>query len=157
MGRVYLTQKKYQELFKELNRLKKVERRNIAKEIGIARDKGDLRENAEYDAAKEKQAYVEKRIAEVEDKLSRVEFVDNLDIDTSKINIGAKVELEDVKTKEKIIYELVGPDEADFDQNKISVTSPVGRGLIDHKKGEIVQIQVPVGVLEYKVLSLTYE
>lgn len=141
---------------KELERLKKFDRHAIAREIGVARDKGDLRENAEYDAAKEKQGHIEKRIAELEDKLSRVEIVDNLNIDTSVINIGAAVELEDCRSKEKFKYLLVGPDEANYEQNKISVTSPVGRGLLGHKTGETIQIKVPAGALEYKIISLSY-
>jgi len=157
MSKVYLTRAKYEELLKELDRLKREERRNVAKEIGIAREKGDLRENAEYDAAKDKQAHIEKRIAELEDKLSRVEMVESLNIETSKVNIGAFVELEDQKSKEKIVYELVGPDESNYDLNKISVTSPVGRGLLGHEKGEVVKIQVPAGALEYKVLNIEYK
>jgi len=156
MGKTYLSQEKYKELLKELERLKKFDRREIAKEIGIARDKGDLKENAEYDAAKEKQGHIEKRIAELEIKLTQVELVDDLDLDTTKINIGATVDLEDVKSKEKMTYHLVGPDEADYDQNKISVTSPVGKGLLGLKKGDIAKIQVPAGALEYKIVSFKY-
>ncbi|MFH1791219.1 MAG: transcription elongation factor GreA [Candidatus Omnitrophota bacterium] len=156
MSKTYLSRAKYEELLKALERLKTVERRAIAKEIGIARDKGDLRENAEYDAAKEKQGHIEKKIAELEDKLSRVEIVESLNVDTNVVNIGATVEIEDVKSKEKITYQLVGPDESDFAQNKISVTSPVGKGLLGHKTGETVKIQVPVGVLEFKIKGLKY-
>ncbi|MFH0839694.1 MAG: transcription elongation factor GreA [Candidatus Omnitrophota bacterium] len=156
MERVYLTQKKYEELIKELERLKKVERREIAKEIGVARDKGDISENAEYDAAKDKQGLIEKRIAELEDKLSRAATVESLKIDTTKINISAKVYLENLKTKEKMAYYLVGPDESDFSQNKISITSPVGKSLIGRKAGETVKIQVPAGLLEYKIVKFEY-
>ncbi|MDD5439246.1 MAG: transcription elongation factor GreA [Candidatus Omnitrophica bacterium] len=156
MAKTYLSRAKYEELLKELDRLKKFDRHNIAREIGVARDKGDLRENAEYDAAKEKQGLIEKRIHELEEKLSQVEMVENLDIDTSVINIGAIVELEDIKNKEKMTYILVGPDESNYDENKISVTSPVGRGLLGHKKGETIQIKVPAGILEYKIVSLKY-
>ena len=156
MEKVYLSQKKYEQLLKELERLKKVERRNIAKEIGIARDKGDISENAEYDAAKDKQGLIEKRIAELEDKLSRVQITDDLELDTTKVSIGATVELEDTKTKEKLIYQLVGGEESDYTQNKISVVSPVGKGLLGHNKGDVVKIQVPAGTLEYKILGLKY-
>jgi len=156
MQKVYLTHAKYEELLKELKRLKKVDRRKIATEIAIARDKGDLRENAEYDAAKEKQGHIEKRIAELEDKLTRVAIVDDLELDTSKVNIGASVELQDLNTKEKMTYHLVGPDEADYEQDKISVASPVGKALLGHKKGEKVKIQVPAGVLEYKITAISY-
>ncbi len=156
MQKVYLTQAKYEALLKELDKLKKFDRYEIAREIGIARDKGDLKENAEYDAAKEKQGHIEKRIADLEDKLSRVEIVENLNLDTEKTNIGATVTIEDTKTGEKITYSLVGPDESDYDQNKISVTSPVGRGLLGLKKGEIANIKVPAGTLEYKIISIQY-
>ncbi len=120
MERVYLTQKKYEELMKVLERLKKFDRREISKEIEAARDKGDISENAEYDAAKEKQGHIEKRIAELEDKLSRAAIVESLNIDMTKINIGAKVWLDNLKTKDEAMYHLVGADESDFAKNKIS-------------------------------------
>lgn len=156
MERVYLTQKKYEELMKELERLKKVDRREISKEIGIARDKGDISENAEYDAAKEKQGLIEKRIAELEDKLSRASMIESLNIDTSKVNIGAKVYLENLKTKDKLMYYLVSADESDIAKNKISVTSLVGKALLGHKAGEAVKVQVPAGLLEYKIIKFDY-
>lgn len=156
MERVYLTQKKYEELIKELERLKKFDRREIAKEIEIARDKGDISENAEYDAAKDKQGHIEKRIAELEDKLSRAIMVESMKIDISKVNIGARVYLENLKNKEKSAYYLVGPDESDFSQNKISITSPVGKSLIGLKAGDSVKVQVPAGILEYKIVKFEY-
>lgn len=156
MERVYLTQKKYEELIKELERLKKFDRREIAKEIEIARDKGDISENAEYDAAKDKQGHIEKRIAELEDKLSRAIMVESMKIDISKVNIGARVYLENLKNKEKSAYYLVGPDESDFSQNKISITSPVGKSLIGLKAGDSVKVQAPAGILEYKIVKFEY-
>lgn len=156
MEHVYLTQKKYEELMKELERLKKFDRREISKEIGMARDKGDITENAEYDAAKEKQGLIEKRIAELEDKLSRAMIIDNLKIDTTKINIGAKVYLENLKNKERVTYYLVSTDESDFAKNKISITCPVGKALVGHKTGETIKVQVPAGLLEYKIIKFEY-
>ena len=156
MERIYLTQKKYEELIKELERLKKVDRREIAKEIGIARDKGDISENAEYDAAKDRQGFIEKRIAELEDKLSRAALIESLNIDTTKINIGAKVYLENLKTKDKLVYYLVSSDESDFAKNKISITCPVGKGPIGHKAGEAIKVQAPVGTIEYKITKFEY-
>ena len=156
MERVHLTQKKYEELLEKLAKLKKVDRRQIAKEIGVARDKGDIRENAEYDAAKDKQGHIEKEIAQLEDKLSRAEIVDNLDIDKTKISIGATVYLTNMKTSQKTIYRLVGAEEADFSQGKISIASPVGKALLGHKKGKLVKIQVPAGLLEYKITKFEY-
>src|SRR3990167_7191580 len=156
MERIYLTQKKYEELMKELERLKKTDRREIAKEIEVARDKGDISENAEYDAAKDIQGHIEKRIAELEDKLSRAAIIDNLNIDTTKVNIGAKVYLENLKTKEKFAYYLVSSEEADFSKDKISISSPVGKSLIGHKAGDSVKAQAPAGLLEYKIIKFEY-
>jgi len=156
MERVYLTQKKYEELMKELERLKKFDRREISKEIGIARDKGDISENAEYDAAREKQGHIEKRIAELEDKLSRAAIVESLNIDMTKVNIGAKVWLENLRSKDKLTYYLVSADESDFAKNKISITSPVGKSLLGHKAGDTVKVQVPAGLLEYKIIKFDY-
>ena len=156
MERVYLTQKKYEELLKKLDKMKKVDRRSIAKEIGHARDKGDISENAEYDAAKEKQGHIEKEIAQLEDKLSRVEILDNLAVDKTKVNIGATVYMDDLKTGQKVTYRLVGSEEADFSQGKISIASPVGKGLLGRKKGEVTKIQVPAGLLEYKITKFEY-
>ncbi|MDD4202267.1 MAG: transcription elongation factor GreA [Candidatus Omnitrophica bacterium] len=156
-GKVYLTRKKYKELIDLLEKMKKVDRREIAKEIAIAREKGDLRENAEYDAAKEKQGFIEKRILDLENQLSRAQMVEDLNIDITKVNIGAKVILEDVNDNMEITYDLVGPEESNFEEGKISVTSPVGSALIGHGQGDIVEIQVPVGILTYKIVSFSYE
>ena len=155
-GKVYLTRKKYKELIELLEKMKKVDRREIAKEIAIAREKGDLRENAEYDAAKEKQGFIEKRIVDLENQLSHAEMVEDLDIDIKKVNIGAKVILEDVNDNMQITYDLVGPEESNFEEGKISVTSPVGSALIGHGQGDVVEINVPVGTLTYKIVSFTY-
>jgi len=156
MERVYLTQAKYEELLKKLEKLKKRDRREIAKEIGIARDKGDLKENAEYHAAKEKQGHIEKEIAMLEEKLSRVEILDNISVNKSTVCIGATVHIENIKTKDRLTYKLVGAEDADFAQGKLSITSPVGKALLGHKKRDIVKIQVPAGLLEYKITRFEY-
>jgi len=156
MERVYLTQAKYEELLKKLQKMKKHDRREIAKEIGIARDKGDLKENAEYHAAKEKQGHIEKEIAMLENKLSRVEIMDNISVNKSAICIGARVYIENIKTKDKLTYKLVGAEDADFAEGKLSITSPVGKALLGHKKRDIVKIQVPAGLLEYKITGFEY-
>lgn len=156
MERVYLTQKKYEELMKKLEKLKKIDRREIAKEIGVARDKGDISENAEYDAAKDKQGFIEKQIAELEDKLSRAAIIESLNIDTTKVNIGAKVYLENLGNKDKVAYHLVSADESDFAKNKISIASPVGKALLGHVAGETIKVQVPAGLLEYKIIKFEY-
>lgn len=154
MKRIYLTQKGYEEMMKEFEHLKKTKRRQIAAEIGKARELGDLSENAEYHAAKEQQAHIEKRIAKLEVTLSNATIIDNADVATDEIAIGAKLTLKDVSSGEEVTYHLVSEEEADISENKISVTSPVGSALLGHKAGETVNITVPAGALKYKVLKI---
>ncbi|NQT46912.1 MAG: transcription elongation factor GreA [Candidatus Omnitrophica bacterium] len=155
MKDVKLTRAGYEKLFAELDHLKKVKRREIAKDIGKAREKGDLSENAEYDAAREAQAHLEKRISELEDKLSRVSIIDGLDIDKNKVYVGATVKLKDLEYDEEIEYQMVSEEEADLAHGKLSITSPVGKALLGHKKGETVTIKVPAGTLKYKILTIS--
>lgn len=155
VGDVYLSKQGFEKLKAELEYLKTTKRREIAKEIGEARSHGDISENAEYDAAKDAQGMNEKKIAELEDKLSRASILDDANISKDEILIGAKVALEDLEFGDKIEYSLVSELEADFATGKISVTSPVGKALLGHKKGEIVEISVPAGILKYKVLDIT--
>ena len=157
MGEVYLTKKGYEKLSLELGHLKTVRRREISKAIGIAREHGDLSENAEYDAAKDAQAHNEKRISELEEKLSRVRIIEDQDIPQGEVLIGATVKLKDLDTQEEIEYTMVSEEEADYEQNKISITSPVGQGLLSHKENEEVDIKVPAGILRYKVLKISRE
>ena len=152
---VYLTRAGYEKRKKELEFLKTVRRRELSREIGIARAHGDISENAEYDAAKEAQALNEKRINELEMKLIRAQILDDSKIPKDKALIGATVKLKDLDSGEEIEYTLVSELEADFSQGKISTTSPVGKGLLGHKKNEIVQIKVPVGILKYKILKIS--
>jgi transcription elongation factor GreA len=114
-----------------------------------------LSENAEYTYAKEAQALNEKKIAELEDKLSRAKLIDESAMPSDEILIGAKVKLKDLDSGEELEYTLVAEEEADYGQNKISVSSPVGQGLIDHKVNETLKIQVPAGTLRYKILKIT--
>ena len=151
---VYLTRDGFHKLQKQLETLKITERRKIAKAIGEARAQGDISENAEYDAAKDAQAHNEARIAELEAKLTNVRMIENEKIPSDKIFIGAIVELKDMDSGEKLTYMLVSPEEASYEENKISVFSPIGKGLLSHKAGEVVSINVPAGVLKYKVLSI---
>ncbi len=151
---IYLTQEGYEKLVTELEYLKTTKRRQLAKAIGEARSYGDISENAEYDAAKDAQAHNEKLIAELEDKLSRVRILDK-NISKDEILIGAKVKLRDLDTDEEFEYTLVSELEADYEQGKISVSSPVGAGLLGHKKGESVEIKIPAGTLKYKVIEIT--
>ena len=154
MAEVYLTREGYEKLRDDLERLKTVERRRIAKAIGEARLLGDISENAEYDAAKDAQAHCEVRIAELESKLAQVRIIENENIPHDKVYIGAIVTLLDLETDEKIKYMLVAPEESNYEENKISISSPIGKGLLGHKAGERLEIKVPAGVLNYKVLKI---
>jgi len=154
MGKIYLTQEGYEKLRKDLEYLKAVKRREISKDIERARGHGDLSENAEYDAAKDAQALNEKKIAEIEGKMSDVQIIDNAEISSDEALLFARVTLKDINTNEKIAYTLVSELESDFSQGKISINSPVGIGLLGHKKGEIVHIKVPAGILKYKILKI---
>ena len=154
MAEVYLTREGYEKLRDDLERLKTVERRRIAKAIGEARLLGDISENAEYDAAKDAQAHCEARIAELETKLAQVRIIENENIPRDKVYIGAIVTLMDLETDEKIKYMLVAPEESNYEENKISISSPIGKGLLGHSAGETLKIKVPAGVLSYKILKI---
>jgi transcription elongation factor GreA len=154
MKKIILTQKKYDELLKELEYFKTTRRRELAREVGAAREKGDISENAEYDSAKEAQGLLEKRIAELEDKLSRATVMENIEIDADKAYIGATIKVKDLDSKEEANYTLVSQEEANFSEGKISVESPIGKALLGHKKGDVVEITVPAGVLRYKILQI---
>ncbi len=157
MGEVYLTKKGYEKLSLELNHLKTVRRRELSQAIGTAREHGDLSENAEYDAAKDAQAHNEKRISELEEKLSQVRIIEDQDIPHGEVLIGATVKLKDLATQEELVYILVSEEESDYENNKISITSPIGAGLLFHKENEEVAIKVPAGILRYKILSISRE
>lgn len=149
-----MTREKLIEIENELKELKSNGRADMAAKIAEARGYGDLSENAEYDAAKEAQGHLEVRIAKLEETLSRAVMLDTSTLPTDKVYILSLVKLEDQKTKKAIEYRLVAPEEADFEKNKISVTSPIGNGLMGKKKGDKVQIKVPAGMLEYKILNI---
>jgi transcription elongation factor GreA len=153
-GTVYLTRERLTELEAELRELKIVGRKDMAAKIAEARAHGDLSENAEYDAAKEAQQHMELRIAKLEETLMHARVLDSSQLPNDKVYILSFVKLEDMKTGEKIEYRLVAPEEADFDKNKISVTSPFGKGLMGKAEGDVVSIQVPAGELKYKILEI---
>jgi transcription elongation factor GreA len=153
-GGSHLTVEGYEKLRKELEHLKTVKRRELSKAIGAARAHGDISENAEYDAAKEAQGLNEKKIAELEHKLATAQIIDEDNMAKDEVLIGATVKLKDLKSGNEITYTLVSEEEADFSQGKISISSPVGSGLMNHKKGDAVEINVPAGVLKYKILSI---
>ena len=151
----YLTQEGYQKLVDELEHLKNVRRREISKEIEKARAYGDLKENAEYAAAKEAQALTEQRIGELEFRLSRAKIIENENIPHGEVLIGAKVKLLDLDTKDEFEYTLVAEMESDYNQGKIAINSPVGKGLVGHKVNEEVAIAIPAGTLRYKIIAIS--
>lgn len=155
VNEVYLTREGYEKLRQELEYLEKVKRKEISKAIAHARSLGDLRENAEYESAKNEQAHCEKRILELRQQLSRVKIIDSEDIPQGQVFIGAKVLLLDMDTQEQFEYVLVSKEEADFDAGKISIESPVGKALLQRKENEAVEIQAPAGILKYKILKIS--
>jgi len=152
--RNYLTHEGREKLIKKLEYLKGPRRRELARDIGKARDHGDISENAEYDAAKEAQGMNEKKIAELEAKLAGAEMLDER-ISKDEALIGATVKLKDMDSGETFEYTLVSELEANASEGKISVTSPIGKGLLGHKKNKVVKIQVPAGMLKYKILGIS--
>lgn len=150
-----MTKKGYNKLVGELEYLKTTKRREITKAIAEARAHGDISENAEYDAAREAQSDNEQKVAELESKLSGVRILEYEDIKSDEVLIGATVKLEDMITGEIIEYTLVSELEANYEENKISVTSPVGSGLLNHKENDIAEIKVPAGTLKYKILKIS--
>ncbi|RKY77228.1 transcription elongation factor GreA [candidate division KSB1 bacterium] len=151
----YLSKKGYEKLQKELEYLINVKRKEIAEAISHARDFGDLRENAEYNAAKEAQAMNEIKIKELKEKLTTATIIDDIDIPDDKVYIGATVFLSDQNSGEEIKYTLVPESEADILEDKISVSSPIGKGLLGHTEGEVVEINVPAGKITYKIIKIT--
>ena len=139
----------------ELNNLKSIERPKIINQIAEARDKGDLSENAEYDAAKEAQGLLEARIARLESELSKSRVLDEKNIDLSTAKLLTTVKIENIQSKQKMSYTLVSESEADLKNKKISISSPIGRGLMGKKVGEIVDISVPSGVIKFKILDIS--
>lgn len=155
MADIHLTREGYEKIRKELEYLKRVKRRKISKDLAKARAHGDISENAEYDAAKEAQGMNEKKISEIEAKLSLVKILDDSKIAKDKAFVGATVKLKDSNSGEEITYVLVSEMEADFAQGKISITSPVGSALLGKKKGSTVSVKAPAGTLKYKILDIT--
>ncbi|NUN70569.1 MAG: transcription elongation factor GreA [Bacteroidetes bacterium] len=152
---VYLTKEKFVELEAELREMKINGRKTVAAKIAEARGHGDLSENAEYDAAREEQRHLEYRIAKLEETLSKSRVIESKDLPNDKVYILTKVMVKDQKNGKKIEYQLVSPEEADFDQNKISTTSPIGKGLMGKKVGEVAEIKVPAGILKYEIMEIS--
>lgn len=155
MDEIYLSREGHKKLMEDLEYLKTVKRRQLAKAVGEARAHGDISENAEYDAAKEAQGLNEKRILELEEKLSRARILDDKDIPKDQVLIGATVKLKDMDFGDEFEYTLVSEMEADYDKGRISLNSPVGQGLMGHKENDVVEIKAPARVLRYKILKIS--
>ena len=157
MRKVPLTTAGAQMLRAELQQLKTVERPRIIQAIQEARSHGDLSENAEYDAAKERQGFIEGRIAELESKLANAQVIDTAHIDgDGRCVFGSTVDLQDLDNEETVTYQIVGDDEADIKQGKISVSSPIARALIGKYSGDVAEVQAPGGVKSYEILDVRY-
>lgn len=151
----YYTEEGLKKLKDELNQLRDVERPKASQAIAEARDKGDLSENAEYDAAKEAQGLLEMKIAKLEELLANARLIDESQLDTSKVLVLSTVKLRNQQNGMELAYTLVAESEADLKAGKISVTSPIGKGLLGKKVGEIAEIQVPNGILKFEILEIT--
>jgi transcription elongation factor GreA len=157
MGDVVITRQGYENLCEKLKKLKSVDRQVVIKEIQTAAAHGDLSENAEYDAAKEKQMFLEKQINDLEQSLSNPEIIDPAGITSDKVVFGATVQLEDEDRGGETIYQIVGVDESDVSQGKISISSPIARALIGKEAGDYVEVKTPGGLRSYSILEITYK
>jgi transcription elongation factor GreA len=157
MSTIPITKNGAEKLKEELQRLKHIERPAVVNAISEARAQGDLSENAEYDAAKEKQAFIEGRIQEVESKLAAAQIIDPTMLEADgRVVFGATVDLEDLENGTKVTYQIVGDDEADIDQNKISISSPIARALIRQESGDVVMVMAPGGDRQVEILGVRY-
>ena len=157
MTKVPLTVKGAELLRSELHQLKTIERPKVIAALQEARSHGDLSENAEYDAAKERQSFIEGRIAEVESKLANAQIIDPAHLDADgRCVFGATVDLEEVDSRETVTYQIVGDDEADIKANKISISSPIARALIGKYSGDVAEVKAPGGIKEYEILDVKY-
>ena len=157
MDKIPMTMEGFSRLDAELKRLKTIERPEIIKQIAAARGHGDLSENAEYHAAREKQGFIEGRLAELEDKLRRAEVIDTSVLTGRDVKFGAKVRLADEDTDEKITYQIVGEDEADIKSGKLSITAPLARALIGKRAGDSVEVVTPAGSKSYEIISVRFK
>lgn len=151
----YVSQQTLEQMKAVLQRMRAVDRPAASKAIAEAREKGDLKENAEYDAAKEAQGILEARIAAMEGALANVRVLDESSIDTSKVSILTKVALTNLKTNKQVVYKVVSENEADLKAGKISVTSPIGKGILGKKVGETAEVLAPAGTLNFRIDSIT--
>lgn len=151
----YVTKETLDQIKAELQRMKTVDRPAASRAIAEAREKGDLKENAEYDAAKEAQGLLEAKIAAMEGSLASIRVIDESSIDTSKVSILTKVKLTNLNTRKEVIYQLVSETEADLKAGKISITSPIGKGILGKTVGETAEVQAPAGVLKFKIEAIS--
>ena len=152
---VYYTEEGLEKLRKELEHLKTTERSSIARQISEARDKGDLSENAEYDAAKEARGLLEAKIAKMESEFAKARILDESQIDTSKVLIMSKVTIKNVVNSMSMTYEIVPESEADLKTKKISISSPIAKGLLGKEVGDIAEIQVPKGLMKFEIIDIS--
>jgi transcription elongation factor GreA len=151
----YVTRETLEQIKLELQRMKTVDRPAASRAIAEAREKGDLKENAEYDAAKESQGLLEARIAALEGSMSNIRVLDESNIDTSKVSILTKVTLTNLNTKKQVTYKIVSEKEADLKAGKISVTSPIGKGILGKTVGDTAEVQAPAGILMFKIEEIS--
>jgi len=151
----YVTKETLEAMRAELQHMKGVERPAASRAIAEAREKGDLRENAEYDAAKEAQGHLEAKIAALEGQIATARIIETSDVDTSKVSILTKVKLTNLSTKKQVTYQIVSETEADLKAGKISVTSPIGKGLLGKTVGEVAEVNAPAGILKFKVEDIS--
>lgn len=154
-GLQYVTKDTLEQMREDLQKMKVIDRPAASKAIAEAREKGDLKENAEYDAAKEAQGLLEAKIAALEGAIANARIVDESTIDTSKVSILTKVTLTNLKTKKQVTYQLVSEQEADLKAGKISISSPIGKGILGKAPGDIAQVQAPAGLLEFRVENIS--
>lgn len=157
MATIPITKRGAEKLKDELHRLKTVERPSIIQAIAEARAQGDLSENAEYDAAKDRQGFIEGRIQEIEGKLSAAQIIDPSALDAGgKVVFGSTIELEDEETGDKVTYQIVGEDEADIKAGRVNISSPIARALIGKDEGDTAEVQAPGGIRRYEIISVMY-
>jgi transcription elongation factor GreA len=152
---MYVSKESFEKMKEELHHMKTVDRPAASRAIAEAREKGDLRENAEYDAAKEAQGILEAKMAHLETQLASARIVDTNDIDISKVSILTKVTITNIATKKTVTYQIVGEKEADLKAGKISVTSPIGKGLLGKHKGEVAEVKAPTGLIKFRVEDIS--
>ena len=151
----YVTKETLEQMKAELQHMRGVERPAASKAIAEAREKGDLRENAEYDAAKEAQGLLEAKIAQLEGQIATARIVDETNIDTSKVSILTKVKVTNLNTKKQVVYQIVSEKEADLKAGKISVTSPIGKGILGKQVGETAEVVAPAGTIHFRIEKIT--